>query len=44
MSTSITLLDQNFSANDVNIMVFEPSVLFLPAEVWGGGRLHGPKN
>ena len=28
MSTSIILLDQNFSANDVDIMVFEPSVLF----------------
>ena len=30
MSTSIILLDQNFSANDVDIMVFEPSVLFPP--------------
>ena len=28
MSTSIILLDQNFNANDVNILVFEPSVLF----------------
>ena len=28
MSTSITLLDQNFNANDVDIMVFEPCVLF----------------
>ena len=27
MSTLIDLLDQNFSANDVDIMVFEPSVL-----------------
>ena len=36
MSTSIILLDQNFSANDVDIMVFEPSVLFSPAAVWGG--------
>ena len=37
MSTSIILLDQNFSANDVDIMVFEPSVLFppSPAAVWG---------
>ena len=35
MSTSIILLDQNFNANDVDIMVFEPSVLFLPAAVWG---------
>ena len=34
MSTSIILLDQNFSANDVDIMVFEPSVL-SPAAVWG---------
>ena len=35
MLTSIILLDQNFSANDVDIMVFEPSVLFPPAAVWG---------
>ena len=37
MSTSIILLDQNFNANNVDIMVFEPSVLFRPATVWGGG-------
>ena len=28
MATSIIVLDQNFNANDVDIMVFEPSVLF----------------
>ena len=27
MSTSIILLDQNFNANDVDMMVFEPCVL-----------------
>ena len=37
MSTSIILLHQNFNANDVDIMVFEPSVLFPPAAVGGGG-------
>ena len=36
MSTSIILLDQNFNANDVDIMEFEPCVLFPPAAVWGG--------
>ena len=36
MSKSIILLDQNFNANSVDIMVFEPSVLFPPAEVGGG--------
>ena len=37
MSTSIILLDQNFNANDVDIMAFEPSVLSPPpAAVWGG--------
>ena len=35
MSTSIILLDQNFNANDVDIMVFEPCVLFPPAAVGG---------
>ena len=35
MSTSITLLDQNSNANDVDIMVFEPSVLLIPGAVWG---------
>ena len=29
-STSIIILDQNFNANYVDIMVFEPSVLFPP--------------
>ena len=28
VSTSIILLDQKFNANDVDILVFEPSVLF----------------
>ena len=37
MSTSIILLDQNFNANDVDIMVFEPCVLFSPRLSWGGG-------
>ena len=36
MSTSIFLLGQNFNASDVDIMGFEPSVLFPPpAAVWG---------
>ena len=39
MSTSIILLDQNFNANDVEIMVFEPFV--LSAAAWGEKR-HGP--
>ena len=30
MSESIILLDQIFSANNVDIMIFEPSVLFPP--------------
>ena len=37
MSTSIILSDQNFSANDVDIMVFEPSVLFPWRSLGGGG-------
>ena len=37
MSTSILLLDQNFNANNVDIMVFEPSVLPPPLAVVGGG-------
>ena len=37
MSTSNIILDQNFNANYVDIMVFEPSVLIPPAAVWGGG-------
>ena len=36
MSTSINLLDQNFNANDVDIVVFVPSFLFFPAAVWEG--------
>ena len=36
MSTSIILLDQNSNANDVDIMVFEASLLF-PRGRWGGG-------
>ena len=38
MSTSIILLDQSFNANDVDIMVFEPSVLFpsAPPQFVGG--------
>ena len=35
MSTSIILLDQNFNANDVDIILFEASLLFSPAAVWG---------
>ena len=35
MSTSIIFLDQNFNANDVDIMVFEHCVLFPPAAIWG---------
>ena len=38
MSTSISLLDQNFNANDVDIMVFEPSVLSPPPRSLGGGE------
>ena len=37
MSTSLILLDQNFNANDVDIMVFEPCVLF-PLGPLGGIR------
>ena len=36
MSTSIILLDQNFKANDADIMEFEPCVSFPPAAA--GGR------
>ena len=43
MSTSIILLDQNFNANDVDLMVFEPSVLSPPPQFGvGGNRWHGP--
>ena len=38
MSTSIILLDQNFNAN-VNIMVFEPSVVSPPPQLGGGKRI-----
>ena len=37
MSTSIIILDQNVNANHVDTRVFEPSALFPPAAVWGGG-------
>ena len=38
MSTSIIILDQNFNANYVDIMVFKPSVLLPPPRrSWGGG-------
>ena len=37
MSTSISLLDQNFNANDVDIMVFEPCVFISPLPQFGGG-------
>ena len=44
MSTSIIILDQNFNANYVDIMVFEPSVLFTPPpprrSLGGGGELN----
>ena len=40
MSTSIVLLDQNFNANDVDIMVFKPCVLFPPCGRLGGGIEH----
>ena len=37
MSTSNVLLDQNFNGNDVDIMVFGPSVLSTPPQFgWGG--------
>ena len=39
MSTLITLLDENFDANDVNIMVFEPCIVFPP---WPRDKTHGP--
>ena len=35
MSTSFILLEQNFTANDVAIMVFEPSIL-SPRRSLGG--------
>ena len=35
MSTSIIFLDRNVNANDVDIMVFEPSVLSkMPIRLW----------
>ena len=40
MSTTIITLDQNFNANYVDIMVFEPSVLFPPPPPqFGGGAI-----
>ena len=36
MSTSTNLLDQNSNANNVDIMVFEPSLLFPPCRSLGG--------
>ena len=41
MLTSIILLDQDFNANDVDIMVFEPSVVFPkpnPPQFFFGGE------
>ena len=37
MSTSFTVLSQNFSANDVDIMVFETHFLSSPADPFFGG-------
>ena len=37
MSTSIILLDQNTNVNNVDIMVFEPSLLIPPCRSLGGG-------
>ena len=37
MSTSIILLVQTFNTNDVDIMVFEPSVLFPPPITYSAG-------
>ena len=44
MSTSTILLDKNSNANNVDIMVFEPSLLFPPCRSIGGGGnwWHGP--
>ena len=36
MSTLIILLDQNFNANYIEMIVFEPSVLFHPPPQFGG--------
>ena len=41
MSTSIILLDQNSSANDVDIMVNEPCMV-LPPFSHGSNEPHGP--
>ena len=47
MSASITLMDQNFNANDVDIKVFAPCVLFFPhngiCTLLGGIRHMVPK-
>ena len=37
MSTSINLLDQDSNVNDVDMMVFEPSLLFPLPQLGGGG-------
>ena len=43
MSTSSILLDQIFNASGVDIMVFEPSVLFPPPQLGEGrNRWQGP--
>ena len=39
MSTSIILLDQNSNSNDVDIMVFQPCVVFPPCRRLGGGMV-----
>ena len=39
MSTSISLLDQNFNADDVDTKVFEHSVLFPPCRIFYPGRV-----
>ena len=39
MSTSTILLDQNSNANNVDIMVFEPSLLFPSCRSLGGGGI-----
>ena len=43
MSTSIILLDQNFNASNVDIMVFKPCVLFpRPRRSLGNKWQRGP--
>ena len=43
MSTSNILLDRNFNGIDVDIMVFEPSVLYPPPQL-GGGKMTWSEN